>query len=125
MPAPFAEDKASAALLRSIMALRRVIRYVAADEAWTVHLAISEDAGVAAAVNDINSMGGARNHPDRVEVVMLVAEDCNEGFQTYHREIIRDPGKRARLGPLIRDQYSRSEGRFVGMLPRPRGARVQ
>lgn len=125
VPAPAAEDKdVSAALLRAIMELRRVIRFVRVDEAWTVHLAVT-DAEVAKAVEDIDSMGGARNHPDRVEVVMLVAEDCSEGFQTYHRDIIRNPGKRARLGPLIRDQYTRSEGRFVGMLPRPQEARVQ
>lgn len=105
---PSPEDKdLSAAMMRAIMELRDVVRYVLVNEAWTI-----------TAIGDDGRLSG-------VEVLMLACEDQREGQQLYRRLIIREPGKQARLGPLVRDEYPESEGRMVGMLPRPQGARIQ
>lgn len=114
VPGPHNKD---AAVMLEFMKLRRIVRYVSTDEVWTVHLNGTE-AETAKMAEDINNMGGAENHPDRVKVLLLVAVDNREGYRIYHRDIIRDPGKRARLGSLVRDEDTQLEGGFVGMLPR-------
>jgi hypothetical protein len=125
VPEPPGDKDESVALLRGYMSTQNVVRYVSVKEAWTVHLIATTTADVTKAVADINNMGGCQAHPDRVEVLMLIAEDRSEGCRTYHRDIARIPGKPARLGPLVRDEYTQSEGRFVGLLPRPEGVRLQ
>jgi hypothetical protein len=53
-------------------------------------------------------------------------EDADGGMLTAHRRIIREPGKPPTLGPLhIDENILQSEGRYVGMLPPRRDAKVQ
>jgi len=125
VPEPPGDKDESVALLREYMSTQNVVRYVSVKESWTVHLIATTTADVTKAVADINSMGGCQAHPNRVEVLLLVGEDSSEGWRSYHRDVVRIPGKPARLGPLVRDQYTQSEGRFVGLLPLPEGVRLQ
>jgi hypothetical protein len=61
---------------------------------------------------------GVAAQPDRLEVLMVIAEDRDGGGLSVRREIIRE-GDRARLGDPVLDRFDVSEGRIVGLLPRP------
>jgi hypothetical protein len=94
-----------------------VVRYVYFAEAWTLHSnKLVDDEEL-----DRMMRKGLRNHPDRVEVVMFTAEDNEAGLISGHRKIIRDNG-RPHLGPLeMLPSGTISEGRMVGVLPKPKG----
>lgn len=106
----------SAAIARAYFEMVDATRYVFFDEAWVLD---SRDPNLD--IEKINREGGVRNHPDRKEVVMFSAEDENEGQILAHQEIIRDPGKPPRLGPLEMHSGNTNEGRMVGMLPPHKG----
>jgi hypothetical protein len=85
-----------------------IVSYVFIDEAWVVQVTDRADLKVA-----------PRNHPDRREVVFLVAED-EHGELHGERDIVREQGRPPTLGPLkvIKSPHSEhSEGRMTGMLP--------
>lgn len=103
-----------AQFVRMIFQEKDVVSYVFIDEAWVVNASAAQ----ADNVTNLAATVGLEFHPDRREVVVFHAEDATNSL-SYHRDIIRPPGARAYLGPLIcHDDINRSEGRFVGLLPR-------
>jgi len=123
VPAPNTDKDTASAIMRALLEIVGATRCVFVDEAWTV---IAKDEEASAAIRAITRDGSLENFPGRDEIVMYSAEDAREGGMTARRKIIREPGKKPRLGPLVIDDgWTRSEGRFVGMLPRPPGARSQ
>jgi hypothetical protein len=112
---PISPDKdTQVALIRALMIIRNIVRYVFIDEAW-----ILERKEIDRAELDRVYQTGLKNHPDRKEILMFSAEDQSAGMVTAHRDIIREPGRKARLGPLVIDNFTESEGRMVGLLPAP------
>jgi hypothetical protein len=110
---PISRDKdVQVAMIKTLMIIRNVVRYVFIDEAW-----ILERKEIDRAEIDRAYQAGLKNHPDRKEILMFSAEDQSAGMVTAHRDIIRAPGRKARLGPLVIDNFTESEGRMVGLLP--------
>jgi hypothetical protein len=109
---PVPEDPdLSVAMIRALFSLRDVVRYVWVSEAWTVLVVGDSEAEIAQRI-------GARNHPDRVEVVAFSGEDQESRQLTAHRRIIRPQKAKPYLGPLEwHEPWDESEGRVVGLLP--------
>ncbi len=121
--APPTNKDDAATIMRALFELEGATRCVFIDEAWQV---TARGEGAQAAVTAAANRGSLEHYPGRKEVVIFQAEDTAEGEFTAHRDIIREPGKKPRLGPLvIEERWTQSEGRLVGMLPRPAGARTQ
>ena len=122
MLAPDTDDKDIAtAIVRAVFEVEDVVRYVFMTEAWVVE---THDPVEIEEIKVWIAQGrSARDHPKRREIVMFVAEDAT-GQLTGQREIERK-GKRPRLGSLQIDEFTQSEGRIIGMLPRRREARLQ
>src|SRR4029077_5293755 len=101
---------ATTAVLTKLFREHGVVRYMFIDEAWIVEAS-------AIAPDELQHMQqhGLSEHPNRREIVMIHAEDKN-GVQTATREIIRPAKGKARLGPLVFDDYTSMEGRWTGML---------
>jgi hypothetical protein len=110
------------ALIKALMLFHKVVRYVFVDEAWILDRRHSSiDKTELARIN----RDGLADHPERQEVLMFSAEDQTVGMRSARRAIIRRPGRKATLGPLIIDPpFDLSEGRMVGLLPKL-GATVQ
>ena len=108
-----------AALARAAFELYDVVRCAFVDEAWIV-AALGPDKAANDAKIDEAVRVGARNHPDRAEVVMIAAEDAIEGQIMGRRPIIRPLIGKAYLGPLTLQPGGMLEGRFTGLLPRGR-----
>lgn len=103
-----------AKFVRFIFQEKDVVAYIFVDEAWVVEATVKDADSVTAMAARV----GLEFHPDRREVVVIHAEDATSNL-SCHRDIIRPAGARAYLGPLVmHDDISRSEGRFVGLLPR-------
>jgi hypothetical protein len=103
-----------AQFVRFIFQERDVVAYIFVDEAWVVEASMKD----ADSVTNMAALVGLEHHPNRREVVVIHAEDATNCL-SYHRDIIRPNRGSAYLGPLIlHDDISRSEGRFVGLLPR-------
>jgi hypothetical protein len=115
---PLSNDKnIGVVLIKAFMLMKNVVRYVFVDEAWVLDR--SQSSIEPDEIARINREGLA-DHPERQEVLMFSAEDQNAGMLTAHRIIIREPGRKARLGPLITledERIKQSEGRMVGLLP--------
>lgn len=116
-------DKSEAMLLiRTLMELQDVVRYVHFGEAWMVDL--RGRSGPVDGEEELAKMiasGGPSQHRDRIETVMFQAEDNEAGMMRGHRRIIRDTAK-PYLGPLeVLPLTGISEGRMAGMLPKPKG----
>lgn len=122
MPAPDVDDKDIAAMLmRAAFELHDVVRYVCIHEAWTVEGRTPDEiAKIGAWIAEHGSVG---EYPDRIECVMMCGDDVDAGQMTGRRRIIRERGRKPRLGPLIIDDLIgvQSEGRLVGMLTRRSG----
>jgi hypothetical protein len=117
--ATLADKNMAVALIKAMMILHNVVRYVFIDEAWLLDRSGAVDPAELKRLN----RDGLEHHPERQEVLMFMAEDQSAGALTGRRAIIRAPGRKARLGPLIIDRdLLASEGRMVGLLP-PVGAR--
>jgi hypothetical protein len=114
---PMSDDKDEAtALMRVLLEVVDAKLCMFVTEAWQIEVATEEA---------IPSTDYQRSqHPSRKEVVMFQVEDSN-GEITGHRDIIRDNKGKPRLGPLQIERYQMSRGRMVGMLPTPRGERLQ
>jgi hypothetical protein len=109
---PSMDKDTAAVLMRALMEIREVVRYVYFTEAWMVVLSRGNPD---AKVDELASLS---EHPDRVEVVTFQAEDSYNGMLSGHREIIRPKGGKPYLGPLTILPPMESRGRMVGMLPR-------
>jgi hypothetical protein len=118
MPAPETDDKdTAAAIMRALFELEDVVCCLFIDEAWIIE---AHNAGDARKLNEWIAQGhGARDHPNRYEVVVFAAEDANS-MLTARRPIIRPAHGKPKLGPLQIDDMRgvQSSGRMVGMLPR-------
>ena len=116
LPGNLSDDKdMMCAIARKAFEMCDVVRYLYVDEAWIVEAIGPEAERI---VRETVRMG-ARNHPLRKEVIMLSAEDEDEGQLLARRLIIRPATGPAYLGPLeIDTETVQSEGRFVGLLPR-------
>jgi hypothetical protein len=114
LPAPHPNKAVNVNFLKQILSLLDADYYVFVDEAWEV-----ETDGKTA--EELKAAGIPRpsEHPDRIEVVMLIAEN-NEQTLLARRKIIRGKGK-PKLGPLrwINDEYGKGalEGQLVGSMP--------
>lgn len=116
--APMGESKdAAIAAMRQFMRENNIVRYAYMDEAWTVRVAEAEGKSLKQWLMEGHS---ASDHPQRVEIVVITAEDAKEGELTAHRDILRSAGRKPRLGPLVMIPSVHSVGRMVGMLPRPK-----
>jgi hypothetical protein len=117
-PAPATDDKdMAAAIMRALFELEDVVCCLFIDEAWTIE---ADNAADARKITEWIAQGhGARDHPDRREVVAFAAED-ESGMLTARRPIIRPAHGKPKLGPLQIDDMRgmESSGRMVGMLPR-------
>jgi hypothetical protein len=123
-PQPPVDKDIANMLMRALFELANVVRYVYFGEAWIAILIDKTDEERDKLLQQIDRNGVASlPDADRVEVVMLQAEDFEAGQILAHRRIIRGKGK-PRLGPLEIAPWGHSEGRMVGMLPR-RGATLQ
>jgi hypothetical protein len=111
MTPPTPDKDFNAVLIRAAFEAADVVRYVFIDEAWTLSKPIGD--------LDLEKVEreGLSKHPDRVEVVLITGEDIDAGQIMGHRAIIRPKGGKPHLGPLVMDNYTRSEGRMVGLLP--------
>jgi hypothetical protein len=89
------------AMVKAIFAAAPARRYVFIGEAWTAPPGGESDLSV---------------HPQRQEVVLFTAEDCQLGSMAAVRKIVRQPGKRPRLEPL--EFMDPVQGRLAGLLPR-------
>lgn len=107
---PGTKDEA-VAQVKAFLQACGAVRVAFIDEAWTLS---GEGGDVEEAYRSGKSI---RNHPNRIEVVMISAEDQNEGMLMATREIIRH-GNRAVLGKLRIQDFDGVEGRMVGLLPR-------
>jgi hypothetical protein len=103
------------ALVRELLATVEASRVCFMNEAWTVHAMTKQAAD--------NIVGKVADHPDRVEVLMVAAEDAREPALFGHRRIIRN-GDSAELGPLEWFDMNNAEGRMIGLLPPPPGQRL-
>jgi hypothetical protein len=119
---PPCESKDDAvALIRALMAIKDVVRYVYFAEAWFLDLRGADNLGAARKAAREAYEKGIADHPDRIEVVTFQGEDAESGrSMTGQRRIIREKG-RPYLGPLEFFETTQSEGRMVGMLPKPKG----
>jgi hypothetical protein len=119
-PAPCDDKDMAAAMMRALFELADVVRYCFIDEAWQVRIQGQSLAGES--VEDWKrrmAIGPPPSqHPDRIEIIMLSAEDEREGALMGRREIIRPARGRPKLGPLNIYAPTQGEGRFTGLLPR-------
>jgi len=122
-PSPSDDKDTAVALMRAMFELSDVVRYVFIDEAWQVEVARRPGEDVDALTARSRKLGGSlKDHPDRVEIVVLNGEDEIAGICVARRVIHRPPHGKAYLGPLEIATPASSEGRMVGLLPQ-RGTR--
>jgi hypothetical protein len=108
---PHRDKDTSMFLLRVLFEIKDVIRCLFIDEAWTAR-------GGEALRQWVEQHGDIHTYPGRIEVIAFLGEDSEGGMINAHRRIIRGAGK-PKLGPLeYLEDFTQSEGRLVGMLPR-------
>jgi hypothetical protein len=89
-----------------------VVRYVSILEAWALSIKTKD------ALPDSVRLGAPiSQHPDRREIIALVAEDKSEGVLSGHFFILRPEHGKPKLSKLERmPKNSPQEGRFSGLL---------
>jgi hypothetical protein len=100
-------------ILRTLMELMDVVRYVHISEGWMR----GRDKPISDEEMEKIKRHGVRNDPKRIEVVLIAAEDYEAGYVMTTREIIRPKKGKPYLGPLVEFPQGHSEGRMIGMLP--------
>lgn len=111
---PISRDKdTQVAMIKALMIIKNVVRYVFIDEAWI----LEHKGGIDQAELNRAYENGIANHPDRKEILMFTGEDQNLGMVMARCDIIRKGGRKVRLGPLVIDKFDGMEGRMVGLLP--------
>jgi hypothetical protein len=113
LPGPPGTKDQAVAQVRSFLKACRAVRVAFIDEAWVIDAERSPGVDVEKIYREAGSI---RNHPARVEVVIVSGEDAKEGLLMATREIIRH-GDKAALGRLKFIEYGQTEGRMVGLLP--------
>lgn len=115
MAAPPGSKDQSVAQARAFLADCKAVRVAFIDEAWALDSQKTDPA-------DIQKIWDAgkpiSRHPNRIEIILISAEDATEGALMGSREIIRH-GNRAILGKLKIVDFDGVEGRMVGLLPTP------
>ncbi|HEX3412854.1 MAG TPA: hypothetical protein VHT00_14135 [Stellaceae bacterium] len=113
---PPAEDRDVAVdLVRELLAHIGATRVAFLNEAWTVRGMTKPEADAI--------VGKVADHPDRMEVLVITAEDVREPALFGHRRIIRHD-KSTELGPLQWFDMNNAQGRMIGLLPPPPGQRL-
>lgn len=109
--APLTDKDAVLRVVRGLFKKHQVQRYVFMTEAWTIKVNKDRaDAGMEFAKHRSLS-----EHPDRVEIIMMTAEDrsrCVMGMMT----ILRPEHGKPKLMPLEMSPADHNEGRFTGLL---------
>jgi hypothetical protein len=120
MMAPrFPKDQAIK-IVKAIFAEKKIVSYVFVDEAWMV-AASAKNADV---TREVMAAKSVSEHPDRREVVLMIAEGPDGTWQGV-RDIVRKDGMKPTLGPLESYPVECGEGRYYGLLPMPEGSKVQ
>jgi len=110
---PGTKDEA-VAQVRTFLKACGAVRVAFIDEAWILDQEASRDVDIDKIYREGKSIS---SHPNRIEAVMISAEDSNEGVMMATREIIRH-GNKAVLGKLnFMPSGGQLEGRMVGLLP--------
>jgi hypothetical protein len=113
-PSPSADKDKAVAIVRKVLAEAGATRVAYMDEAWSID---NREAGDVDVEEIYRSGRSISEHPDRIEIIMISAEDASEGIIMAHRKIFRH-GDRAVLGKLEILEGGGLEGRMVGLLPR-------
>ena len=120
------EKPLAAALMRALFEVLDVVRYVYVGEGWTVDARGSDSDPKVKAALEAAHRGEIAQHPDRVEVVILMGEDRDAGLVSAQRRIVRPENRKPYLGALEivtrPGDGVQSSGLMVGMLP-ARGTR--
>jgi hypothetical protein len=120
------EKPLAAALMRALFDVLDVARCVYVGEGWVVDVRGSDSDPKVKAALEAARRGRVDQHPDRVEIVMLMGEDRDAGMISAHRRIVRPENRKPYLGALEivtrPGDGVQSSGRMVGMLP-ARGTR--
>lgn len=111
---PSGSKDEAVAQVRKFLEACDAVRVAFIDEAWTIDYERTPDVDVEKIYREGKSI---RNHPARIEAVIVSAEDHVEGVIMATREIIRH-GNKAVLGKLKFMEGGQLEGRMVGLLPR-------
>lgn len=107
---PFEDKDHEIMMVREMFKMQDVVRYVFMVEAWTLSRPLS--------AKEIETTDSIHDHPERVEIVMIQAEDYEAGEIHARRPIIRPANAKPYLGPLeIIGRLERAHGRMVGLLP--------
>lgn len=118
IPAPDTDKDTGVAMVKAFFAKEKVTAYAFANEAWRLD---ARD-GVTPEELERASRVGLKDHPNRREVVMLVAENAQGEMLTGTRYILRPEHGKPTLSPLKVDDMTgvESEGRMVGLLGKGR-----
>jgi hypothetical protein len=115
LPAPEGDKDTSVGLIKAAFAIHAIDRYVFIDEGWILDQRLSGGAPL-----DLARIArtGLRDHPDRREVLLFLAENRRGERQTGSRYILRPEHGRASLAPLKLDDMTglQSSGRMIGLL---------
>jgi hypothetical protein len=123
-PSPDCDKDTAVRAVRAVLKRVRATRVLYIDEAWVVSSDGDEDKARAMETHQSGG-GGLEHYPGRMEVVLYVAEDEDEGALMARREITRDADGTPTLGPLVfYEAFGRHEGRMAGMLPRRKKGRT-
>lgn len=118
LPAPPTNKDEAVAIMREIFRQTGTHRYVFIDEAWLATETGPPGATIADMRERMKTMTPPSERPDRIEVVIFMAEDATEGYFTARRKITRDADGKGTLGPLECDkQPDVMMGRMTGLLP--------
>lgn len=111
-PVPPGNKDESAALTRAYLNRIEATRVAFMAEAWTLTGKIE--------TTDLDKIGreGVAAQPNRIEAIVLLAEDFKEGSLMASREIIRSGEKKPVLGALKYTDMNKAEGRLIGLLPK-------
>ena len=120
LPAPPGNKDQAIAFIRMFFAAHAIVRYVFVDEAWM----LDGSSRLSRAEAEATFARGIANHPQRVEVVIFIAED-DTGALMARRKICRPSNKKPFLEPLETIPMDSMEGRMIGLLPRDPTARTQ
>lgn len=118
MPAPPLPKPIAMEVMRELFKSLDIKRYCYVDEAWLVTAQAPPGVGTyEEARKHFEGMPMPREHPDRVECIMLYAEDHVEGYFTGRRMITRDADGKGTLGSLESEQPTITGGQMTAMLP--------
>jgi hypothetical protein len=114
IPTPGIDKDTDVMLIKAIFAIENIDHYVYFTEAWIID---NTRSGQPLDLDKIKREG-VRNHPDRREVVMFIAENRDGEILTASRYILRPEHGKAKLTPLKIDDLTNfeSSGRMFGLL---------